>query len=246
MIDYHNWSVMYDKTRQYDPMILAKIMEYIPIRENVKILDFGCGTGNYLKAVSQICPVQCFGVDVSSEMLSTAEQKKMAAKFSCGSHKHIPFSNDFFDFVYVLDVLQHIPLDELYMLFVELFRVMKPGSPVLFLTVSHQQLKKRTWNSYFPNAATIQISRFPDISQFCELGNTQKFSCETVLAIEEVRQEPISETFVNHVCNRAYSIFHLMDEQEYQKGKQRLLEDYKGKKVWNYNHGETILVFRKT
>lgn len=236
---------MYDKTRQCNSITLAKIMEYISSEKATKILDFGCGTGNYLEAISQLSHAQCYGVDASPEMLDVAKDKKMNVKLSRGNHKQVLFPNNFFDFIYVLDVLQHIPQNELHLLFSELSRVLQPGCPILFLTVSHQQLNKRTWNSYFPSAATIQKLRFPDISRICELGESQNLLCESTLLLEEVRYEIISKLFINHVCNKAYSIFHLLDEHEYQKGKEQLLEDYKIKKKWEYNHGETIIVLRK-
>lgn len=245
MLDYQNWSVMYDKTRQCNTIILAKIMEYITPEENIKILDFGCGTGNYLEAVSQLSHAQCYGVDASSEMLDKARNKKIIAELYRGSHKRLPFPDNFFDFIYVLDVFQHIPQGELHLLFAELSRVLKTDCPILFLTVSHKQLNKRTWNYYFPSAATIQISRFPDISQICDLGEFQNLSYESMLTLEEIHRETIPELFINHVCNKAYSVFHLLDEQEYQNGKKQLLKDYEAKKEWEYNHGETIIVFRK-
>lgn len=245
MLDYHSWSLIYDKTRQYNPMILAKIFEYISSKNNKNILDFGCGTGNYLEAISQLPYVQCYGVDVSSEMLSVAKCKKMPVKLCIGNHQKISFPDNYFDFIYVLDVLQHIPQDELHLLFSELHRVLKPGCSILFLTVSHKQLNERTWNAYFPSAATIQRSRFPDIKLICKLGALQDLFFDASLSIEEVRRERIPELFVNHVCNKAYSVFHLLTEQEYQKGKKQLLADYSAKKEWEYKHGETILVFRK-
>lgn len=80
MLDYHSWSLMYDKTRQCSPMILGKLYEYISSENHLNVLDFGCGTGNYLEAISQLPNVQCYGVDASSEMLCTAKTKKMPVK----------------------------------------------------------------------------------------------------------------------------------------------------------------------
>ena len=245
VLNYHNWSAVYDQTRQCNSMILAKIIEYIPINRNSKVLDFGCGTGNYLHGISQLSHAKYYGVDASSEMIDVAKHKKISAEFKIGNHKHLPFSDDFFDFVYVLDVLQHIPQNELHLFFIELSRVLKPGCPVLFLTVSHQQLKKRTWNEYFPSAAAIQISRFPDIPLICNLGKKCNLSCESTMTLEEVRNEIIPELFINHVSNKAYSIFQLLNDQEYQTGKKQLLKDFSDQKQWKYNHGETIVVFRK-
>lgn len=226
-------------------MILAKIFEYISSENYKNVLDFGCGTGNYLEVISKLPHVQCYGVDASSEMLSVAQRKEMPVKLCVGNHKKMSFPDNYFDFIYVLDVLQHIPQNELHLLFSELYRVLKPGCPILFLTVSHEQLNERTWNSYFPSAATIQRSRFPDIKLICKLGAFQDLFLDTILSIEEVRYERIPELFVNHVYNKAYSVFHLLTEQEYKKGKKQLLADYSAKKEWEYKHGETILVLRK-
>lgn len=126
------------------------------------------------------------------------------------------------------------------MLFSELYRVLKPGCPILLLTVSHDQLNQRTWNTYFPSAATIQRQRFPDIKLICKLAAFENLSCEALLFIEEVRHETIPELFVNHVCNKAYSVFHLLSEPEYQKGKEQLLMDYREKKNGNISTGKPL------
>lgn len=245
MLDYHSWSSIYDKTRQCNSMILAKLFEYLSSENHLKVLDFGCGTGNYLEAIAQLPHVECYGVDASAEMLSVAKCKKIPVKLCIGNHKNVSFPDNYFDFIYVIDVLQHIPQNELHLLFSELHRVLKPGCPILLLTVSHTQLNQRTWNSYFPSAATIQKLRFPEIKLVCELGKYANLSCEALLSIEEVRHETIPESFVNHVCNKSYSVFHLLTEQEYEKGRKQLLADYSAKKEWDYRHGETIIVLRK-
>ena len=77
MLDYHSWSSIYDKTRQCNPVILAKIFEYISSKNDINVLDFGCGTGNYLEAISHLPNVQCYGVDASTEMLNIAQCKEM-------------------------------------------------------------------------------------------------------------------------------------------------------------------------
>lgn len=245
MVDYRNWSSIYDKTRQYNSIVVSKIMEYIPQLSNSRILDFGCGTGNYLEVISQLTNAQCYGIDASKEMIAIAKQKEIRATFYIGNHRRLLFPDNYFDFIYILDVLQHIPKNDLDILFSELYRILKPNAPLLFLTVSHQQLKDRTWNTYFPTAANIQTKRFPDIGEICDLGEKYHLINESLLKLEETRYEKIPKLFVDHVCNKAFSIFHLLDEQEYKQGKKKLLEDFKNSKTWIYNHGETIIVLRK-
>ena len=245
MIDYQSWSNMYDKTRGCDIMIVTKIIEYISLLKNGKILDFGCGTGNYLEALSNLTDNQFYGIDASSDMIEIARKKKIKAHFNISTHKSLPFPDEFFDFIYIIDVLQHIPGHELKQLICEISRVLKPGGKILILTVSHQQLANRTWNSYFPSAAKIQITRFPSIDLIHELGKSQNLLLDYTLSLEEVRYEEIPELFINHVCNKAYSIFHLLDEVEYQKGREQIILDYQKKKNWQYNHGETIMVLHK-
>jgi len=130
-----------------------------------KILDLGCGNGRffeYFKGKN----VDYFGVDNAEKLIEIAKKRYPEKEFlpsakgkgkteHKGMHKfvvanalNLPFPNNFFDKVYSIAVLHHIPSKEFRLqFFKEARRVLRPEG-LLLLTV---------WNLW---------SRFPEIFKF--------------------------------------------------------------------------------
>jgi ubiquinone/menaquinone biosynthesis C-methylase UbiE len=119
-IDYNVLAKKYDLTRTADFDILNRFVEEIPL-DGKTILDFGCGTGNFAFALSKLTTAKVYGIEPSDGMIEKAAAKNIDVKK--GDHSDIPFDDDFFDFIYMTDVIHHIP--DLNTMFTELMRVMK-------------------------------------------------------------------------------------------------------------------------
>ncbi|OQB44489.1 MAG: Demethylrebeccamycin-D-glucose O-methyltransferase [Parcubacteria group bacterium ADurb.Bin159] len=82
------------------------------IKSNDKILDIGCGNGR-LYSIFRKENIQYFGIDTSSKMINLAKNKWPNESnnpiFTNGNILDIPFSSNFFDIVFSLAVLHHIP-----------------------------------------------------------------------------------------------------------------------------------------
>jgi len=78
---YTDWAETYDQeieeNRYATPNRIASILFKIIANKNVKILDYGCGTGLSGLALKKIGFENLVGIDPSSEMLSKAEEKKI-------------------------------------------------------------------------------------------------------------------------------------------------------------------------
>ena len=72
---YHTLAKMYDRLCEPSANLLRKIgLQVFPPRENISILDIGCGTGTQLTLYrSPGC--RLFGVDTSEAMLTAARRK---------------------------------------------------------------------------------------------------------------------------------------------------------------------------
>lgn len=91
------------------------------LKKNAKILDFGCGIGNYVWALRKL-GMDAYGIDSS-----LAAEKHCQSIGFChySTDKNFPFADRSFDLVYSHDVLEHLPLGELEFYLRELQRISK-------------------------------------------------------------------------------------------------------------------------
>ena len=70
---YRHQRYVYNFTRKYYLIGRDRLIAELDAGEGSRVLEIGCGTGRNLVAVARRYPgAQCFGVDVSTEMLTTA------------------------------------------------------------------------------------------------------------------------------------------------------------------------------
>lgn len=99
-----------------------------------KALDLGCGNGRYFEFFKKK-NVDYFGVDSSEELIEIARNKHPEGRFQLVEALCLPFSNNFFDKIYSIAVLHHIPSEEFRLqVLEEARRALKPGG-LLVLTV---------------------------------------------------------------------------------------------------------------
>src|SRR3989344_2497200 len=65
----------YDILRIWLNKILKKLIKETKIKDNSAILDAGCGTGNFLKILSNNKTLKLYGIDISPKMLEIAKRK---------------------------------------------------------------------------------------------------------------------------------------------------------------------------
>lgn len=71
-----------------------------------KLLDIGCGDGSFSARLRKCCEV--FGVDVSQKAIDLARRIGVNAYKADISCQELPFSNEYFDIVYMGDVIEHL------------------------------------------------------------------------------------------------------------------------------------------
>jgi 2-polyprenyl-3-methyl-5-hydroxy-6-metoxy-1,4-benzoquinol methylase len=99
---------MFDKKIEYFENIRSDIISLVDKGEN-KILEIGCGTGNTgLELKQQGKAVEIVGVDIVPEVLEIAKSK--IDKTICADIEtlKLPFSNEYFDYILLGDVLEHL------------------------------------------------------------------------------------------------------------------------------------------
>lgn len=90
------------------PMTMA-IIDYVGIKPNETVLDFGCAKGFAVKALRWLRRIS-FGVDVSEYALENIDPEVKPFCQPCFPHDSLPIR---FDHIIAKDVFEHIPEDKL-------------------------------------------------------------------------------------------------------------------------------------
>jgi len=95
-----------------------------------RILDIGCGDGSFIAKFRDRCKV--FGVDISAKAVKLAEKAGVNAYRSDISNRRLPFEDEYFDLVYMGDVIEHLINPDFAI--TEVARVMKPSGFLILST----------------------------------------------------------------------------------------------------------------
>ena len=105
-----------------------------------KHLDFGCGPGTLINLLS--ANISAVGVDIAASQLSYAEQKYAGPRreFIRIESSTLPFDDGTFDSISCVEVIEHLDLALTTDIFLEFFRVLKPGGKLIVTTPNYGSL----------------------------------------------------------------------------------------------------------
>ena len=118
--------------------IIDRIYSSIPFKSSWKALDLGSGTGFYADLLRKRC-ADVTTADVDSEAMRICNEKGYRAVFCNCDQPPLPFESDTFDFVNVLDLLEH--LNQPCLLIDEVRRILKLGGYALISTQNRNSVE---------------------------------------------------------------------------------------------------------
>ncbi|KUG23256.1 sam-dependent methyltransferase [hydrocarbon metagenome] len=218
-IDYSNISNTYDDHRSFSHSEILKLISFGNLKDGMKILDLGCGTGNLSAGLSNCIKVDIIGIDKSFPMLKKAKAK--ALQIICADADYnLPFNDHSFDVVIGSYVIHHIK--NRMSLIAECFRILCDGS-LIFLTSSHDQIEQihPVIKEFFPSLVDLDKKRFPEMSELESLFKAAGFKKikHEELVISKI---PIDMMYLEKVRNKFVSTFYLLSEKEFNKGIEKL------------------------
>ncbi len=231
-IDYNNIAIEYARNRKPQPHVLDNLISQGNIKCDDKVLEVGCGTGNYISSIKNSANCWCWGIDPSTYMLTNAKVISNNVQFGIGKAETLKFQNDFFNLVFSVDVIHHLTncLDY----FHEAFRVLVQGGNFCTVTDSEWIIRNRQpLAKYFPDIVEIELKRYPRISQLRNLMDQVGF--RDIIKLNVEHRFELKE--IQAYQDKAFSSLHFISEEAFNNGISRMKRDLKSGPipcVWRY------------
>lgn len=221
--------------RWIDQSCIRKYLYYISVElhttQSLKILDIGCGTGQFAIYCAQFFPDSIITAIDSSE----TQIKALLAICEQFSVKNInPIISRFEDFqckekfdVIICSEAIHL-FDDTSLLIKQMISLLAPNGVIAIRTPSQEQIFSRKAYDYFPNCRFIDISRCKSEyllrSAFALYGN---FNVKTITMDESTFID--TQSYLNGFRLKQYSTLHHLSEEEFETGYLNLAKDCNGK-----------------
>ncbi|HEY9624943.1 MAG TPA: class I SAM-dependent methyltransferase [Crinalium sp.] len=108
--------------------VIRQFLDDVDISDHQRhrVLDVGCGFGSSLIALPLYFG-QAYGIDTNTAYVEWAKRRAPQAKVVQADARAMPWCDDWFDVVFVNDMLEHVNYDDQKCVASELMRVLKPG-----------------------------------------------------------------------------------------------------------------------
>ncbi|MBI9012200.1 MAG: methyltransferase domain-containing protein [Clostridiales bacterium] len=242
-VNYNEVSSIYDKVREEDIEVIDELIKEAALSGKSRVLDIGCGTANYSNAIERLTGAQVYGIDPSKGMLEKARQKNKNITFDVATAEKIPHKMNFFDLIYMTDVIHHIP--DIGEMFAEIYRITNVDGKVCICTQSHRQIDKRFMSEFFPETAIVDKKRYPTIFNIIKAGEEAglKFMRTDVVLEDSIVE--VGDRILRLVENKGYSMLHQISEEAYKIGAEKMKNTIAEECVYRKSAGGSLVWFRK-
>lgn len=221
-LDYDGLATEYARHRQLHPGVLRGLVETAALSAASRVLEVGCGTGNYAVALTSSVGCAGWGIDPSPAMLKRANERAHGDRlvFRLGRAERLDVAPAACDLVYSVDVIHHVADRPAF--FREAARVLVPNGRLCTVTDSESDIRRRLpLSAYFPETVAVELARYPS------LGTLRAEMADAGFRdLAEHQVELIDDlTDAQAYRDRAFSSLHLISPAAFARGLARLEAD---------------------
>jgi ubiquinone/menaquinone biosynthesis C-methylase UbiE len=220
IMDYDRMAAEYARNRQVHPGVLNNLLSIGGIGADSRVLEVGCGTGNYVVTLEVTTGSSCWAIDPSEQMLSRAKRRSEMICFQIGVAERLDFPSGTFDLVFSVDVIHHVTDRPAY--FREAHRVLHGDGKVCTVTDSEWILQhRRPLTVYFPETVSVELGRYPRMAELRDLMERSGFGEIGETCVEFAYQLDDIRAY----REKAFSALHLISEEAFRRGITRMEND---------------------
>ena len=160
-----------------DSEFYAFTASLLPKKENVAVLDLGCGTGLELEEYFKVNPTaKVTGIDLTEAMLNALKDKFPDKDIItiCGSYFDLPFGEEVYDAAVSVESLHHFTAEKKAGLYGKLRAALKPDGA--FVLTDYFAESEEMEKEYFQNLAWLKKQQ--------GLGDDEFYHYDTPLLVE--------------------------------------------------------------
>jgi SAM-dependent methyltransferase len=175
----------------YDNYSIPKyILDELPQDKQAKILDIGCGFGQFLKQLSKNSYTQIYGIDIDKQAVENCKRENLNVALIEDLYSYIKSSDTKYDFILMSHVIEHLKKDEIIPILAEIYKnALNKGGKIMIMTPNAQSLIGSYWayedfthNTIFTSGSLYYVLKmagfddikFLDIYNVSELGLIKK------------------------------------------------------------------------
>jgi ubiquinone/menaquinone biosynthesis C-methylase UbiE len=210
----------YARLRNVHSPLLEALISGAGIHAGSKVLELGCGTGNYICAIGSRTGCSAWGVEPSAAMLGEARSQQPQVTWICAPAENPGLTDARFDFVFNVDVVHHF--QDRARVFSGIARLLLTTGSVCTATDSEEIIQSRAPLSiYWPETIELELARYPRINALESELQAAGFV--------NLRREEVSATGLltdsTPYRSKVFSALRLLPEPTFERGLRRLEAD---------------------
>ena len=219
-LDYDHRAAEYARHRKVHPGVVEELIAGGRLDAETRVLDIGCGTGNYAAVLSERVGCRLSGVEPSGQMRSRARDAAPWETLAKGRAESLPFPDASFDLVFTTDVIHHVGDRPAF--FDEAARVLRPGGQIATATDSHEDIpNRRPLSSHFPETIPVELARYPGVPQLLAEMHQAGLVDSRLVQVSHDYLLTVPQAY----RDKAFSSLHNIDAAAFARGTARLEAD---------------------